>query len=161
MTKATTAVIFAGPKYTGSFGDTQDWRIGLYCQVVDGGSNGPFLLCNMPGRIEQAIPWHGLDEESGVSAVLLAVAFYYGNDHILGLLEDTHNVYFEDDQMFIAKSYELAPEVRQQLFNHLSDIVKIGIINVSEESSLTPRISQLLENGRISIEVFDRQKDLG
>lgn len=93
--------------------------------------------------------------------MLLAAAFNYGNDHILGLLEDTHNVYFEDDQMFIAMFYELAPEVRQQLLNHLSDIVKIGIINLSEDSSLTPRISQLLENGGISIEVFDRQKDLG
>jgi len=157
VTKVTTAVILAGPKYIGSFGDDASWRVGLTCQVVDGGSNGPFLICNMPGRIEHTIPWHDLDEDSGVSAVLLALAVYFGNGHILGLLEDTHNVYFEDGQMLLARFYELAPEVRLQLFKHLTDVVKIAVVNFAEDSSLTPRIAQQLSDGGISTEFFARQ----
>lgn len=157
MTKVTTATILAGPKSVGSFGDEDSWRIGLTCQVVDGGSNGPFLLCNMPGRREQVIPWRGLTTESGVSAVLFALCIYYGDEGMLGLLEDTHNVIAEGGELRIAPFYEFSPEVATILFSRISEIVKIALIPLADDSSLTQEIVEYLALSGIKITSFNRR----
>ena len=154
VTKVTTAVLLAGPKDIGPFSDESAWRIGLTCQVVDGGSNGPFMLCDMPGRTQHAIPWHDLGTESAVDAALFALCLYYGDGYILGMLEDTHNVVVEDNDLRLAPFYEFAPEVKARLFERMSGLVKLAVLDFGQESSLTHEALRELEANGLSITRF-------
>jgi len=154
MSKNTTAMIFAGPKSFGSFGDSDGWRIGLTCQVVDGATSGPFLLCSMPGVPEQIIPWQGLNVEAGVHAVLMALALFYGDGSVQGSLLDTHNIEIESGVARPARFYEFAPEVEKRLFGGLRKLIKVGVINLAPDSSLSqPMVDYLVRHG-ISVERF-------
>ena len=158
MTKVTTSVVLVSPKAIGSFGDESSWRIGLTCQVVDGGSNGPFLLCDMPGRTQHAIPWQDLTDEAAVSAVLFALCLYFGDGPLLGILEATHNIIIENSELTVAPFYDFAPEVRWQLFERLRNSVKIAFIELEKNSSLTADAMKTIQDNGISAIKFEQSK---
>lgn len=156
MTKVTTSIVLVSPKAIGSFGDESSWRIGLSCQVVDGGSNGPFLMCDMPGRTQHAIPWQDLSSESGEAALLFALCLYFGDGAVLGLLEDTRNVVIEGGELRIAPYYEFAPEVKARLYERIRDWVKIAFVEFEQDTSLTSDVLGRLEANGISVNRFAR-----
>lgn len=147
-------MIFAGPKAIGSFGDEDGWRIGLTCQLVDGGSNGPFLICNMPGKEEQIIHWQGLDVLDGAHALLLALAIFYGDGNVHGWLLETENVLQVGEELKPAPFFEFAPEVERQLLARMKTIVKLGVVTLAPESSLKQEMVDYLVRRGLSVERF-------
>lgn len=135
--KHTTAMVFAGPKAIGSFGDESAWRIGLTCQVVDGGTSGPYWLCVMPGKKELAVMWNGLGIDEGVHSLILALALSFGDRQVIGILESTHNIVEGPEGLSPAPYWEIAPEVEAGLTSLLRERVKLGAIFIDEQSSLT------------------------
>lgn len=154
VTKITTAMMFAGPKSIGSFGDEDGWRIGLTCQVVDGGSNGPFLICAMPGKEELIIHWQGLEMLDGAHALLLALAIFYGDASVHGWLLETENVTQVGDELTPAPFFEFAPEVERQLVSRMKSIVKLGVITLAPDSSLKQEMVEYLVRRGLSVERF-------
>jgi hypothetical protein len=154
VTKVTTAALLVGPKYIGPFADSDCWRIGLTVQVVDGGSNGPYLHCVLPGKPELTIPWHGFEPLAGNDALLLAISLFSGDSLAIGLLLQSHNVTVHGDELLVAEFYELTPELRRRLTDHFQDAVKIAWVKLSPDSSFSDELAGSLAADGFLIQAF-------
>lgn len=139
MTSQTTALITAGPRTIGPWGD-RIWRIGLTLQLVENSMahwlvtpTSPPLRPVEPGAVLIEQP----TQEFVIDALIVALASHYGNDRVDGILHETHNLSDADGVHQIAPYWELAEDVRESLVAELANDLRLGVTRLDDFSLLT------------------------
>lgn len=151
MTRTTTALITAGPRTIGPWGD-RAWRIALTIQLVEGGSAAYFLSTPTNEPIQQVSPAEVVIEaphdECTLSSLIMTLAAQLGTEHAQALLEESHNLTMENDIRHIAPYWDLSDELQRQLAQELAEIIRIGVVVLDSTSLVNPiLISKLRDHG--------------
>ncbi len=158
MTTSSTALVMVGPAGVGSFNDRL-WRVNPNgCQLVEGGSNGPYFLLRSEA---QEFPVHldGTTTDEVVAGFLLSLALIVKDEHCLGLLRATHNLVGPWGEDRVAQFWELAPEVERSLVNRLKPLCRVGIVILDENSLFTSEVFSELQSRGFDVVKFETSED--
>lgn len=158
MTRQTTALLTAGPRYTGSFGD-RAWRLAICSQLVEGSDpaywisspTAPPLHLVEPDIVEVDVPY----SEAVVDSILMVLCAHLGDEQIEGLLLDSHLVSIEDGIRRVAPYWApLADDVRLNLARPLSSYVRVGFTLLDEFSLVNDEVVGRLRALGFDVDVF-------
>ena len=157
MTRVTTALITAGPRTIGPWGD-RAWRVALSIQLVEGGSAAYFLATPTaepinkvsPAEVEIAAPF----DECTLDALILTLAAHLGGSRIEALLEETHNISVQDDLRRIAPFWDLSHETMQCIASELAENVRLGIMLLDEISLVQPSLLLSLRDLGFDVDLY-------
>lgn len=151
MTRVSTALLAAGPRYVGSWGD-RAWRVSCYSQLVEGSDPAywivtptqPALHNVSPETVAVDVPY----SEAVVDSVIMLLATQLGTENVEGLLLDSHLISLVDGVRTIAPYWApLADDVRSNLASILSSAVRVGITRLDESLVDEKVISELRRLG--------------
>ena len=158
MSRQTTALLVAGPRYTGSFGD-RAWRLAICAQLVEGSDpaywlsspTAPALHPVEPEIVEVDVPY----SEAVVDSVIMLLCAHLGDEQIEGLLLDSHLVSLEGGVRRVAPYWApLADDVRLNLSRHLSSFIRIGFTLMDEFSLVNDAAVDELRLLGFDVDVF-------
>lgn len=138
MTRQTTALLMAGPRYTGSFAD-RAYRLALCAQLIEGSDPAywltsptpPALHVVEPDIVEVDVPF----SESLVDSAIFLLAAHLGDASTERLLLESHLISVEDDVRRIAPYWApLADDVCESLAKHLGSYLRLGITLLEDVS---------------------------
>jgi hypothetical protein len=138
MTRVSTSLLSAGPRFAGSWGD-RAWRLALTAQLVEGSDPAywivsptePALYRVSPDLVEVDVP----HSEAVVDSVILMLAVRLGDENVEGLLLDSHLISLVDGVRTIAPYWApLADDVRSNLAAILSRTIRVGFTQLDEMS---------------------------
>lgn len=157
MTATTTAVLMISAKGFGPFA-SPGWRLNSTVEVVDGSSNGPYLLTSQSDpstqRPVEPLFVNSLEPEFMVDAIVLLLAAQVGTESAMGWLTATENVIESTEQIKFAPYWDLDSRVRDQILIDFKDRIKLGIVLLEENSSLNNAAIDELRSLGIEIELF-------
>ena len=158
MTRQTTALITAGPRTISPWAD-RAWRVSVTAQLVEGSDpvywivtpTQPALHSVSPDVVEVDGPF----TESVVESVLMLLATHLGDEHVEGLLLDSHLVSLDGDVRQIAQFWSpLADDVVVNLSQRLSQTVRIGFTLMDEMTLITENTVRSLRKMGFDVDVF-------
>lgn len=158
MTRHSTALLTAGPRYTGSFAD-RAWRLAICSQLVEGSDpaywlstpTSPPLHLVEPDIVEVDVPY----SEAVVDSVLIVLCANLGDEQIEALLLESHLVSVEDGVRRVAPYWApLADDVKLNLARHLSSYVRVGFTLLDEFSLVNGEVVEQLRAFGFDVDVF-------
>lgn len=153
-----TALLTAGPRYTGAFAD-RAWRIAVCAQLVEGSDPAywmvsptePALHLVSPELVEVDVPY----SEAVVDSVIMLLATHLGDENIEGLLLDSHLVSVEESVRKIARYWApLADDVRSNLAGILSRTIRVGFTLLDDMSLVDELVIEQLRQLGFDVDVF-------
>lgn len=157
VTATTTAVLMISAKGFGPFA-APGWRLNSTVEVVDGGSNGPYLLTSQSDpstqRPVEPLFINSLGPEFMVDAIVLLIAAQVGTESAMGWLTSTENVIESTEFIRFAPYWDLDGRVRDQLLRDFKDRIKLGIVVLEENSSLNKPVIDDLRSLGLEISLF-------
>lgn len=154
MTTLTTSLLFVGPAAVGSFGDPDMWRVGPACGLVEGGTNGPYFLMNGGHENEYAFMLDGLDVDTTLRAVIIALAVLSQNENARHLLTESHNLIETPSGLRVAPYWDLADEVANQLVQILSSVCRVGLVQLDGQPLIGETVLGELRRLGFDVTVF-------
>ena len=151
MTTLTTSLLFVGPATVGPCADPEVWRVGPACGLVEGGTNGPYFLMNGGQDNEYAFMLDGLDVDTTLRAVILALAVLSQNENARFLLTESHNLIETPKGLQVAPYWDLADDVANQLVQILSSACRVGFVQLDGQPLISETV--LAEMKRLGFEV--------
>ena len=157
MTRQSTALLTVGPKYVGSWADTNRWVVSGSAQLVEG--NIPYWLVTptepaqykvTPSEVTVEVP----HAEVVVQSILMVVACWFANDAVLSLLEETHNVELIAGERRIAPYFDLSDDTVLTLSRKLSDVVRLGFTLLDADCLVNEEVISRLRELGFSVDVF-------
>jgi hypothetical protein len=163
MSKQTTAVLSIGPLASGSWGDTQPWRVSSHSQLIENGI--PYWLVTPTQPAEHSVGSESLvveipDAQSVVQSVLMIAATWHGGDDIVGYLMDHENLTLVGEVRMIAPYWELSDESVCHLSSKLAERVKLGFTLMDDMCLVDAEVIETLRNLGFQVDVFARQPQL-
>jgi hypothetical protein len=158
MTSMTTALVMISSKGFGPFA-SPGWRVNATVQVVDGGSNGPFLLtsqCDPDSERDLGTLFvNSLEGEFLVDALVMLLGAQVGSESALGWLVETENAALSHERIEFAPYWDLDARVRDNLLGDFKDRVKLGVVTLDDSGSLNQQV--LAEMKGLGVEMHSFQ----
>jgi hypothetical protein len=157
MTRQSTALLTIGPKYVGSWADTNRWIVSGSAQLVEG--NIPYWLVTptepaqykvTPSEVTVEVP----HAEVVVQSILMIVACWFASDDVIALLEETHNVELIGDERRIAPYFDLSDDTVAMLASKLSDVVRLGVTLLDGDCLVDADVVSRLRKLGFGVDVF-------
>lgn len=136
MSRETTALLMAGPKTLGPWGD-RSWRVSLTAQLVEGAT--PYWIATptlpeehptRPDEIDVVTP----NSEAVVESILMMLSAHFGDHDVEVALIDTHNISMDQGMREVARCYELSDEIQKFLAERLSNQVRLGVLRLTSDT---------------------------
>lgn len=158
MTRQSTALLTAGPRFAGSWGD-RVWRLAVCAELVEGSNPAywritptePALHLVSPNLVEVEVPY----SEAVVDSVIMLLATQLGDENIEGLLLDSHLVSIEEEGRKVARYWApLADDVRSNLAGILSRTIRVGLTLLDDMSLVDEQVIEQLRELGLDVDVF-------
>ena len=158
MTRPTTALLSAGPRTAGAWGD-RAWRVALTAQLVSGGSADYWIVTPTVPALHSVEPAELPIEQPGaefvVDSILLMLAAHLGDSAVEGYLLDSGNISLEGETRVIAPYWDVsAPSTAGYLAGRMSELVRIGITVLDELSPASDEVVDVLRQLGFDVDVF-------
>lgn len=166
MTRQTTVLLSLSPRNSGMWGESI-YRLSHAAQLVEGGSSAYWLVSpTQPAQhlvSADSLVIEAPDSECVVSSVLFLTALHLGDEHVEGLLVDTHNLQIDSQNTTpvrqVAEFWEIESRVGEQLARMLAPHVRLAVTVLDEMNIFSNDVVSRLRAFGFEIEVF--RQDLG
>lgn len=157
MTKVTTALITAGPRTIGPWGD-RAWRVALMIQLVEGGSVPYFLPSPTVGALHQVSPLEveieAPDDEIVLGSLMMTLALQLGGTTCEEILLETHNISIEQEVRVVAPFWDLSSSTLQSLSNVLASNIRLGVTVLDPQSLATSALISNLRDLGFDVDLY-------
>lgn len=162
MTSYTNALLTAGPRTIGPWGDRL-WRIGFAAQYVTGSSSDYWLVSTNDASPTvadfESLVVPSPDETGVLDSILYLLAMQVGDPAVEQFLIEHHNVEIVAGRRVPVEFWELTDRTRVQLASLLAQQFRLGLTLMEDSCLVSDRVISELKKLGFEVDVFQLREE--